>query len=73
MDQQLFDLFAAQTTPLDKIPDHRLAGLHDGSERIALHRHIGQDGLFLKGEWVDELVFAILDQEWRARIRPDLS
>jgi RimJ/RimL family protein N-acetyltransferase len=24
---------------------------------------------FIKGQWVDELVFAILDQEWKARLR----
>jgi RimJ/RimL family protein N-acetyltransferase len=41
-------------------------------ERIGMRKeaHLTHS-LFLKGEWVDELVFAILDQEWRARVQPD--
>jgi len=43
-------------------------------ERIGMRKEAHfVHSLFLKGEWVDELVFAILDQEWRARVQPDLS
>jgi RimJ/RimL family protein N-acetyltransferase len=43
-------------------------------ERIGMRKeaHFAHS-LFLKGEWVDELVFAILDQEWRARVQPNLG
>jgi RimJ/RimL family protein N-acetyltransferase len=39
-------------------------------ERIGMRKEAHfVHSLFLKGEWVDELVFAILDQEWSARMR----
>jgi RimJ/RimL family protein N-acetyltransferase len=43
-------------------------------ERLGMRKeaHFMQNQ-FMKGEWVDELVFAILDQEWRARVQPDLG
>jgi len=61
---------------------HRIIGSCDPRNRASarLMERIGMrkeahfaHSLFLKGEWVDELVFAILDQEWRARAQPDLG
>ncbi|WP_215545643.1 GNAT family N-acetyltransferase [Amycolatopsis sp. CA-230715] len=55
---------------------HRVIGRCD-ARNIASATVLGKLGLreearlreneFVKGEWVDELVFAILDREWRAR------
>jgi RimJ/RimL family protein N-acetyltransferase len=41
-------------------------------ERVGMRKeaHFMQNQ-FSKGEWVDELVFAILDREWKARRGPD--
>jgi RimJ/RimL family protein N-acetyltransferase len=56
---------------------HRIVGSCDprNTASARLMKRIGMrkeahfaHSLFLKGEWVDELVFAILDQEWRARV-----
>lgn len=45
--------------------NHASAGL---LERIGMRKEAHfVHSLFLKGEWVDELVFAIVDQEWSAR------
>jgi RimJ/RimL family protein N-acetyltransferase len=61
---------------------HRIMGSCDARnhasarlmERLGMRKeaHFMQNQ-FMKGEWVDELVFAILDQEWRARVQPDLG
>ena len=65
-----------------KLGWHRIIGSCDPRNRASarLMERIGMrkeahfvHSLFLKGEWVDELVFAILDQEWRAQVQPDLS
>lgn len=59
---------------------HRIIGSCDPRNRASarLMERIGMrkeahfaHSLFLKGEWVDELVFAILDKEWRARAQPN--
>ena len=57
---------------------HRIIGSCDARnyasarvmERIGMREeaHFIQN-LFMKGEWADELIFAILDQEWEARLR----
>jgi RimJ/RimL family protein N-acetyltransferase len=62
----------------DSLGWHRIIGSCDPRnhasarlmERIGMRKeaHFAHS-LFLKGEWVDELVFAILDQEWKARLR----
>lgn len=55
---------------------HRIIGSCDARNHASA-RLMGRIGMrkeahfmhseFIKGEWTDELVFAILDQEWRAR------
>ncbi len=74
--------YAAETiTPLlrfgfETMGFHRIIGRCDG-RNAASARLMGKLGMrqeahlieneFVKGEWTDELVFALLDREWRAR------
>ena len=62
----------------DSLGWHRIIGSCDARnhasarlmERIGMRREAHfMHSEFIKGEWVDELVFAILDQEWQARLR----
>jgi RimJ/RimL family protein N-acetyltransferase len=62
----------------DSLGWHRIIGSCDARnhasarlmERIGMRREASfMHSEFIKGEWVDELVFAILDQEWKARLR----
>jgi len=62
----------------DSLGWHRIIGSCDARnhasarlmERIGMRREAYfMHSEFIKGEWVDELVFAILDQEWQARLR----
>ena len=59
----------------ERIGLHRIVGRLDGRnvasarvlERLGMRReaHL-RENEFVKGEWVDEVVYAILDREWRA-------
>ena len=44
-------LLPAEAAMLRQIPDQRLCGFHNGGQGVAFDRHIGQDGLFLEGEF----------------------
>ena len=60
----------------DRLGAHRVIGRIDGRneasrrvlERLGMrHEAHYRENEFVKGEWTDEVVFAILEDEWRAR------
>jgi RimJ/RimL family protein N-acetyltransferase len=68
---------AMLTLAFERLAWHRVIGSCDARnqasarlmERLGLRReaHFTQN-LLVKGEWTDELVYAILDHEWKARL-----
>jgi RimJ/RimL family protein N-acetyltransferase len=67
---------AALTLAVDGLGWHRVIGCCDARnlasarlmERLGMHREAHfRHSLMMKGAWADELVYAILDHEWKAR------
>ncbi len=46
-----FRLHTGEAAILRQIPDQRFCRFHNGGQRVAFDRHIGQDGLLLEGEF----------------------
>jgi RimJ/RimL family protein N-acetyltransferase len=43
-------------------------------ERVGMRQEAHfRESLFFRGEWVDDVVFAVLESEWVARVRPESS